>query len=106
MKLRRAGLMVDEFFHKSINAHGISSELFSGKIRFCADYLLGGYEKTTSEVREFLSKVARENGVVFDTTYSGKALWGMKQELEKSSFSGNALFWHTGGLMNFLAGAN
>lgn len=103
---QRGSQVVEEFTYKLAEAHGMSRDLFSGKIHFCADYLFGGYEKTTSEVREFLSRVSRETGVVFDTTYSGKALWGMKQELEKSSLGENALFWHTGGIMNFLAGAN
>lgn len=102
----RGAQVVEEFTHKLAKSHGIPSEAFAGKIHFSADYLCEGYEKTTPEIRKFLAETATSNGIVFDTTYSGKALFGMKCELEKSDFRGNALFWHTGGVMNFLAGAN
>lgn len=99
----RGAQVVADFTKKLAAAHGISPDVFDGKIHFCADFLCGGYEKFSEEMKAFLSKTMRETGIVFDTTYSGKALFGMCKMLEQSDFRGNALFWHTGGIMNFLA---
>ena len=68
------------------------------------DYLFGGYEGFTSEMKRLLGDVAKATGLIFDTTYSGKAFYGMldvirRERLEKA----NVLFWHTGGLMNIQA---
>ncbi|MBP3302237.1 MAG: pyridoxal-phosphate dependent enzyme [Opitutales bacterium] len=102
----RGAQAVSDFTKKLAVEHGISPDVFNGRIRFCADFLCGGYEKYSGEMKIFLEKTIRETGIVFDTTYSGKALFGMSKQLEQSDFRGNALFWHTGGVMNFLAGTN
>lgn len=100
----RGAQVVAEFTRKLAAAHGIPPEIFSDRIRFRADFLCGGYEKHSPEMKNFLEKTIRETGIVFDATYSGKALFGMHEILVSSGFRGNALFWHTGGIMNFLAG--
>ena len=58
-----------------------------------------GYAKTTPEELQFICRVARETGVVFDSCYTGKALFGMWNELRKGEFkpSRGVLFVHTGG---------
>ena len=99
----RGTQVVADFTRKLAEAHGVNPELFDDRVHFCADFLFGGYEKFSEEMKTFLSGVARESGVVFDTTYSGKALFGMHKILEETNFCGNVLFWHTGGIMNFLA---
>jgi len=38
------------------------------------------------------------DGIALDTTYTGKAFWGMQRYLEKQGIRGkNILFIHTGG---------
>lgn len=73
---------------------------------FSEDYLCGGYAKYSqalfSEVKNCISK----EGMIIDPTYSGKAFWGMINEIKKSpdTFYGkNILFWNTGGIMNLLS---
>lgn len=99
----RGAQVVEEFTKRLAAHHGISPEIFDGKIHFCADFLCGGYERFSEEMKKFLEETIRETGIVFDTTYSGKALFGMREILRRTAFRGNALFWHTGGVMNFLA---
>jgi len=99
----RGAQVVAEFTKKLAVAHGISPKIFDDRIHFCADFLCGGYEKFSGEMKTFLEKTIRETGIVFDTTYSGKALFGMSKILEGNTRYGNVLFWHTGGIMNFLA---
>ncbi|CAK4084473.1 unnamed protein product [Aphanomyces euteiches] len=60
-----------------------------------------GYAKSTQEELEYISKVARETGVLLDPVYSGKALFGLIKELQTTpeKFAGkHILFVHTGGM--------
>lgn len=67
------------------------------------DYLCGGYEKFNEEL-EYLSLNSIKNyGFILDTTYSGKAFYGMKKHIGNHKIKGNILFWHTGGILNFFA---
>lgn len=76
---------------------------YTDSIIFNTDYLYGGYEKYTIEMEQYLKKIMRETGVMFDTTYSGKGFYGMMQEIGKNNLCDkNILFWHTGGLMNLM----
>jgi D-cysteine desulfhydrase len=82
--------------------YGIEKD-FSNDIFFCTDYLYGGYEKYTSDMSIFLKRVMRDTGLLFDTTYSGKGLWGMMDYVKKNNLQQSKLiFWHTGGLMNLM----
>lgn len=68
------------------------------------DYLYGGYEGYTSEMKNALLNAARSTGLIFDTTYSGKALYGMMDIVRRNRLEeSNILFWHTGGLLNIQA---
>lgn len=74
---------------------------YSGSILFNTDYLYGGYAQFTPEMKLYLEEVTTKTGIVFSTTYSGKAFWGMMQEIKKHGLEGmNIVFWHTGGLLN------
>ena len=75
---------------------------YTDNINFNVDYLCGGYENYTSEMKSFLDDAMIKTGLVFDTTYSGKAFYGMMDMIEKLNLKGNMLFWHTGGIMNLM----
>lgn len=72
------------------------------KINLNDQYLCGGYGKSNQELQDFLQQLIMKTGILFDKTYSGKAFYGMMQELKKSNNKGNVLFWHTGGQFNYL----
>ncbi len=66
------------------------------------EYLCGGYGKYNAEITDVIKKVMLTNGVALDTTYTGKAFWGMLSYLKKNNISGKkVLFVHTGGLPIF-----
>lgn len=45
-----------------------------------------------------IHSVLLKDGIALDTTYTGKAFWGMQQYLKKHGVTGkNVLFIHTGG---------
>lgn len=76
---------------------------YSDSIHFNDQFLIGGYEQSNSELDAFVDLVNQQSGIIFDTTYSGKALFGMSKLEEQGKLKGNILFWHTGGIFNYLA---
>ena len=59
----------------------------------------GGYGKTNSELELFVRQQMVEVNILFDKTYAGKALWGLKQYIEKNELHDEMiLFVHTGSL--------
>ena len=101
-KKERGTQVIEEFANDLASYYGLAKD-YTGKINFNTDYLCGGYEEFTPEMKKFINKVQRSTGIIFDTTYSGKALFGMVDYLKKNKISGRVLFWHTGGLMNSLS---
>ena len=97
----RGTQVIEEFANMLAGHYGVDKD-YHGKIVFNTDYLCGGYEKYTSEISQFLDEAMCQTGVMFDTTYSGKALYGMIDFLHKNDIQDNVLFWHTGGLMNLM----
>lgn len=94
--------VVVEFANMLAEHYGMPQD-YEDKIIFTADYLIGGYEQYTEEMKSYLEKVMQETGLMFDTTYSGKGFWGMMQEIKRLGLQDkNILFWHTGGLMNLM----
>lgn len=99
---QRGREVVVEFANMLAEHYGMPQD-YEEKIIFTADYLMGGYEQYTEEMKSYLEKVMRETGLMFDTTYSGKGFWGMMQEIKCLCLQDkNILFWHTGGLMNMM----
>lgn len=69
-------------------------------IKIIDGYKGAGYAISTDEELEFIIRLARLDGVIFDPVYTGKAIKGLYSEIKKGNFSElkNILFFHTGGL--------
>ena len=77
----------------------------SDEITLCDEYICGGYGLYDAEITHTVRDMMRLNGVPMDTTYTGKAFYGMCRYLEKHGISGkNILFIHTGGTPLFFDG--
>lgn len=59
-----------------------------------------GYALSQAEEIEFIHSLAKLEGVILDPVYTGKAMYGLVQEIKKGKFDkhNNILFIHTGGL--------
>lgn len=99
-KKERGVEVIEEFL--SVLTRHLNLPDQSNKIIFNTDYLYGGYEQFIPTMKDWLNMIMKETGVFFDTTYSGKALWGMHNILMKEYHNKKILFWHTGGLMNLM----
>lgn len=99
----RGRKVIAEFANLLAKHYGINKD-YTDDVIFNDEYLFGGYEKYSEELSNLLTKTAIDTGIVFDTTYSGKAFYGMLDIIKKNPIlrSKNILFWHTGGLMNLM----
>jgi len=95
----RGTQVIEDFANMLAEYYGLNSD-YNGNIIFNTDYLCGGYEQYTPKMAEYLDIAMKETGLMFDTTYSGKAFYGMMDYIKTNKISDNVLFWHTGGLMN------
>lgn len=61
-------------------------------------YRLGGYGRSSGEEKACLERVMEQDGIPMDTTYVGKAFYGMLEYLKEHDVRGEKLlFIHTGG---------
>ena len=97
----RGTQVIEDFANDLAKFYGLNHD-FTGKINFNTDYLFGGYEKFSTEMEDYLKRAMKQTGIMFDTTYSGKAFYGMMDYIKKNDINSNILFWHTGGLMNLM----
>ncbi len=64
------------------------------------DYVGAGYAKSRPEELRVIAQAAQSEGILLDPVYTGKALYGLRQEIEKGAFAKDQkiLFIHTGGV--------
>jgi len=69
------------------------------RIELTDRYIGGGYGITTDEELAVQVEATRLTGLIFDPTYTGKAIVGLKKEIERGRFGPDdqVIFWHTGG---------
>ena len=98
----RGRQVIAEFANMLGEYYGMNKD-FTDDIFFCTDYLYGGYEQYTPEMADYLERVMKKTGLMFDTTYSGKGFYGKMDIIKKENlYNKNIIFWHTGGLMNLM----
>lgn len=75
------------------------------QVRVIDGYVGAGYAQASAEVFDTIKWLARLEGVVLDPVYTGKAFYGMIQELKQGRFSDSEdiVFVHTGGLFGLFA---
>lgn len=83
---------------RSPDEAGIGAPGIRPEIRVIDDYVSGGYGESCPEIRELCRRMLSEKGLPLDETYTGKAFYGMTEEIRKERILGPVLFIHTGGL--------
>jgi D-cysteine desulfhydrase len=68
-------------------------------------YVGEGYALSRREELELIAEAARLEGIVMDPVYTGKALFGLRDQIQKGRFtrSHKVLFVHTGGVFGLFA---
>jgi D-cysteine desulfhydrase len=101
-KSAQAQKIVNDFYIDLCEAYNIK---YSGRSSVVIDdYLCGGYEHYNTLIKQLSDNSIKKYGFILDTTYTGKAFYGMLDFINKNNINNtNILFWHTGGIFNFLA---
>ncbi|MFC3756665.1 D-cysteine desulfhydrase family protein [Chryseobacterium tructae] len=78
----------------------INKKIESSEIILNRDYDTTGYGILTSNERYAIDELAKNEGIILDPVYTGRAFYGMLDFLKnkKLPIHSNILFWHTGGL--------
>ena len=85
---------------ESVNSYLLSQEMEPTveDILFIDDYVLDGYGSYNDKILQTIRDVLINDGIPMDTTYTGKAFWGMKEYINKNYIiDKKILFIHTGG---------
>ena len=80
-------------------AAATGSRLPSVEIEYVDDHIGGGYGVVTDAELAIQAEASSLTGAIFDPTYTGKALAGLRREIDRGRYrSGDhVVFWHTGG---------
>ncbi|REC62507.1 D-cysteine desulfhydrase family protein [Chryseobacterium pennae] len=78
----------------------ISKKTESSEIVLNRDYDSAGYGVLTANERYAIDELAKNEGILLDPVYTGRAFYGMLDFLKNKKLpaQSNVLFWHTGGL--------
>lgn len=96
---KNAEMTVSDFYKKVCFEFNIEPQQ---KTIVIDDYLYGGYEQYNSGISTLSKNSLKQFGFILDTTYTAKAFYGMQNYLLNNNISSPVLFWHTGGLLNYL----
>ncbi|HEY8278631.1 MAG TPA: D-cysteine desulfhydrase family protein [Bdellovibrionota bacterium] len=92
--------LVKEILWSAIQERQLPLSFAADDIEILDGFVGRGYALSTKEELEFIRKVAREEGMLVDPVYTGKALYGLYQTVKKrgaEAFGKKVLFLHTGG---------
>jgi len=95
--------------------HGILQDSFNyidktidfskDEIKIIDGYVGDGYAQSRPDELEFIHKLAKLEGVILDHVYTGKAMYGLVNEIKKGNIKdyNNILFIHTGGIFGLFS---
>lgn len=78
---------------------GIEASIAPGEVVVYDGYLGGGYAVMGEPEREAIQLTARQEGILLDPVYTGRAMAGLIDLVRRGEFARDEtiLFWHTGG---------
>ncbi|MFL0267970.1 D-cysteine desulfhydrase family protein [Candidatus Clostridium radicumherbarum] len=88
-----------EILQESIKYIHMDLEISKDEIRIIDGYVGKGYALSREEEINFIKEFAKLEGIILDPVYTGKAMYGLSEEIKNGSFkhNENILFIHTGG---------
>lgn len=94
-----------QIFKESCDLAESSIPITREEIRILDGHVGRGYALSTPEELEFITSLARLEGLILDNVYTGKAMYGFVDEIKKGTFkkAKNILFIHTGGMFELFS---
>lgn len=99
---------IPEILKDSMKYMGISMPVSTEEINIIDGYVGRGYALSRPEELRFIRDLSRLEGIILDPVYTGKAMYGLTEEIKKGTFNKykNILFIHTGGLFGLFPKGN
>lgn len=99
---------IQEILNESMKYMDVNVPVSKDEINIIDGYVGRGYALSRPEELEFIHNLAKLQGVILDPVYTGKAMYGLTEEIKKGSFKDykNILFIHTGGLFGLFPDGN
>jgi 1-aminocyclopropane-1-carboxylate deaminase/D-cysteine desulfhydrase-like pyridoxal-dependent ACC family enzyme len=94
---RQLTATVESIWRDGVAAHG--GRLPQPPLTVIDDYVGGGYGVSSADELATQAVATSLTGMLFDPTYTGKAIHGLRQEIAAGRWSrdDHVVFWHTGG---------
>ena len=91
--------LVKDILWSAIQKFHLPISFFADDIEILDGFVGVGYAQNTKAELEFIARIARTEGVLLDSTYTGKAFYGLYQTVKKNkdALGKKILFLHTGG---------
>jgi D-cysteine desulfhydrase len=91
-----------EIIEKAIKLYRLPVEVKKEEIQIIDGYVGLGYGQSQIQELELIRDVARKEGIILDPVYTGKAMYGLLDQIRKQPkrFGQNVLFLHTGGIFS------
>ena len=88
-----------KILHESMQYIDVNLHFAKDDIHIIDGYVGRGYALSRPEELQFIYDFAKLEGIILDPVYTGKAMYGLVEEIKKGSFKDceNILFIHTGG---------
>mgnify|MGYP000976654951 FL=1 len=95
--------IIESLLHETVKYAKEEITIDKNEISIIDGYAGLGYAISQPEEIEFIKWFAGLEGIVLDPVYTGKAMYGLVQEIKKGSFDkhNNILFIHTGGIFGW-----
>jgi D-cysteine desulfhydrase len=89
-----------DILNESMNYLNVNLSFSKEEIHIIHGYVGRGYALSNEENLRFIHHLAKLEGIILDPVYTGKAMYGLTEEIKKGTFKKgeNVLFIHTGGL--------
>jgi D-cysteine desulfhydrase len=96
---------ISEIVEQAKSAYGLKLHFAREDVEIVDGYVGRGYALSRPEELTLLRDVARSEGLVLDPVYTGKAFYGLTQELKRKrdSLGQRVIFVHTGGIFGLFA---
>jgi D-cysteine desulfhydrase len=87
---------------------GLQMSVAKKDINVIDGYVGKGYALSRQEEIDLIKMVAKVEGLILDPVYTGKAMFGVMEEIRKGRFKKDErlLFWHTGGIFGLFPKKN
>jgi D-cysteine desulfhydrase len=90
---------IDKLMGETISNYNLNVKYEKGEIKIIDGYVGAGYGQTQEKEITLIKNITQKTGLIFDPVYTGKAMFGLLDQIRLGGFSNKEkiLFLHTGG---------